>query len=136
VHRGTWKKFEARVARMFGTTRAPLSGINGGVTASDSLSPDFFIEVKMRKKHALWRLYDDTRAKAKKESKVPVIAVGETNRKGALICIHSDDLGRVSDLLKEIANERHDDLRRDPSDTSGRTKESGTRSSEPDQEDE
>jgi len=69
VHRGTWKKFEARVARMFGSKRAPLSGINGGVTASDSLSPDFFVECKMRKKHALWRLYDDTRAKAKRKAR-------------------------------------------------------------------
>ena len=136
MHRGTWKKFEARVARMFGTTRAPLSGINGGVTASDSLSPDFFIEVKMRKRHALWSLFDDTRAKAKKENKVPVIAVGETNRRGALICIHSDDLGRVSDLLKEIASERNEHLRRDPSDTTRRASEPGIGSSEPDSEDE
>ena len=135
MHRSTWKKFEGRVARLFGSKRAPLSGINGGVTASDSLSPDFFIEVKMRKRHALWSLFDDTREKAKKENKVPVIAVGETNRKGALICIHSDDLGRVSDLLKEIASERHDDLRRNPPDTPGRTEESGERSSGSDQED-
>ena len=125
MNRSTWKKFEGRVARLFGSTRAPLSGINGGVTASDSLSPDFFIEVKMRKRHALWSLFDDTREKAKKEGKVPVIAVGETNRKGALICIHSDDLGKVSELLKEIANERHDDLRGDTPDTPGRTTESG-----------
>ena len=135
MHRGTWKKFEARVARMFGSKRAPLSGINGGVTASDSLSPDFFVECKMRKKHALWSLFDDTRAKAKKESKVPVLAVGETNRKGALICIHSDDLGRVGDLLKEIASERNSDLRRNPPDTPGRTEESGARSSGSEQED-
>ncbi len=125
MHRSTWKKFEGRVARLFGSKRAPLSGINGGVTASDSLSPDFFIEVKMRKRHALWSLFDDTREKARKEGKVPVIAVGETSRKGALICIHSDDLGKVSELLKEIAHERHDDLRGDPSDTSGRASEPG-----------
>ena len=136
MHRGTWKKFEARVARMFGSKRAPLSGINGGVTASDSLSPDFFVECKMRKKHALWSLFDDTRAKAKKESKVPVLAVGETNRKGALICIHSDDLGRVGDLLKEIANEQYEYLRRDSSDTTGRTSEPGNGSSESHKEDE
>ena len=73
----------------------------------------------------MWSLFYDTREKAKTEGKVPVIAVGETNRKGALICIHSDDLGKVSELLKEIANERHDDLRGDPSDTSGRASEPG-----------
>jgi len=135
MHRSTWKKFEGRVARLFGTTRAPLSGMNGGVTASDTLSPVFFIEVKMRKRHALWSLYDDTRVKAKKEDKVPILAVGENNRKGALIVIHSDDLGRVDELLKEIAHERNTDLRGDTSDTSGRTEGQSEGSGRTDKED-
>ena len=119
MDRSTWKKFEGRVAAMFGTKRAPLSGINGGVTASDSLSDKFFIEVKMRRKHALWTLYDSVRDLAKKEGKVPVIAVGETSRKGAIICIHSDNLHRVSELLKEIDSDRYGNLPRGSSDTSG-----------------
>ena len=95
------------MAALFGTVRAPLSGSNGGVTGSDSLSDDLYIEVKMRKKHALWRLYDDTKKGAKKEGKIPVMAIGETGRKGALIVVHSDHLKDVDNLLREIAKNEH-----------------------------
>ena len=107
MDRSTWKKFERRVAALFGTVRAPLSGSNGGVTGSDSLSDDLYIEVKMRKKHALWSLYDDTKKGAKKEGKIPGMAIGETGRKGALIVVHSDHLKDVDNLLREIAKNEH-----------------------------
>lgn len=88
----SWKKVEARIAKMFGSTRTPLSGGNSKHTRSDSLSPHFFIETKSRKKDAAYALYLKTRPLARKEGKPPMLALCLNNHPGALICVHSDDL--------------------------------------------
>lgn len=94
--KSTWKGGERRVAGFFGTVRTPLSGINGGITASDTLHEALFIEVKMRAKHAAVTLWDDTKAKATKEGKVPVVALQEKGRPGFWVLVHSDDLRYVA----------------------------------------
>ena len=41
-----WKSVEGEIARWFGSTRTPLSGINSKHTHSDTLDKDFFVECK------------------------------------------------------------------------------------------
>lgn len=95
MHRSTWKQFEARVACLFGSTRAPLSGGNGKVTRSDSFHKRLFIECKHGIKSAFWTLYLATKPKAKKEDKTPVLCLGNKNQEGFLICFHSSDTSKV-----------------------------------------
>ena len=97
THRRTWQRFEERVAALFGCRRQVLSGSSGrdDATASDSTHPVLFIEAKFRDKHAARTLHDATRELARKEGKVPVVALCDKGRPGFLLCIHSDDLAAV-----------------------------------------
>lgn len=92
MHRSTWKAGERRVASIFGSRRNPLSGGNSGVTRSDSRHDTLFIEAKHSKKHAVWTLHDATKVLAKKEKKIPVIALLRLNSPGVIFCVHSDSL--------------------------------------------
>ncbi len=86
----TWKKAEQRAAAKFGTRRAPLSGSNGGVTGSDSLSESCYIETKYRQKHwavSLFHEVEEAAGKEKKlggivdrEGKFPVLILAEKGR--------------------------------------------------------
>ena len=97
----TWKKAEGRVAALFGARRPPLSGSSGrdDTTCSDSTHPRLFIEVKYRERHTVRTLYDKTKILAKKEGKIPVLALIDKNRPGFLICVHSDDLPAAAEFL-------------------------------------
>ena len=64
----TWRAFERRVARFFGTERNALSGGNLKLTRSVSLQPKLFIECKQRKRFAAVRLWDDTKRQANREN--------------------------------------------------------------------
>jgi hypothetical protein len=88
----TWKAFERRIAALFGAVRAPLSGINGGVTGSDSLHSRLFLEAKLRNHHTVYTLWKKTQIAARKERKTPVLALQEKGHPGALLVIHTDDL--------------------------------------------
>lgn len=88
----SWKSLERRIAKTFKSERTPLSGGNSKITRSDTLSEDFFIEVKQRKKFSLWTLWEETKQLARKENKIPLIGLQEKGRKGFLIVIHSDML--------------------------------------------
>lgn len=94
----TWKAFERRVARFFGTERNALSGGNSKVTRSDSLHPSLFIEAKQRKRFAAVRLWDATKRLADRERKTPVVCLSEKGRPGFWILIHSDDLRELTSL--------------------------------------
>ncbi len=72
-----WKKDEREIAARFGTTRTPLSGGNGKQTRSDTLSPDFFIEIKRRKSFPFRKLFLSVREMARKENKVPLMVIHE-----------------------------------------------------------
>jgi len=41
-----WKAVEGSLAKLFGSTRTPLSGINSGHTHSDTLHKRYFVEIK------------------------------------------------------------------------------------------
>ncbi len=86
-----WKNVEAKVARVFGTKRTPLSGGNSGHTRSDSLHPRLFIETKHRKNSAAVNLYHATAELAKKENKIPLLALHEKgSREYCIVCNISD----------------------------------------------
>jgi len=95
MHNRTWKKGEDRLAKLFGTTRRPLSGGNSKTGRDDSLHPRLFIESKHTQRSSLWTLYRDTRKKARAEGRIPVIGIHQIHCKGILIVIHSDDLETV-----------------------------------------
>ena len=93
-----WKKRERDVAGYFNGQRTPLSGGNGKITRADVIHESLFIECKLRAKHTVVTLWDQTAKLAKFEGKTPVIALCEKNRPGFWVMVHSSDL----DKLKEI----------------------------------
>ena len=99
-----WKKRERDVAGYFKGMRTPLSGGNGKVTRADVIHDSLFIECKLRAKHAVVSLWDDTAKLAKLEGKIPVIALCEKNRPGFWVMVHSSDL----DVLKKTNNSGQD----------------------------
>lgn len=98
THRNTWKAAERRVAALFGTLRQRLSGSSGRAdeTAADTKHPRLFIEVKYRESHAVRTLFDATLAHARKEGKLPVVALVDKRKPGFLLCLHIDDLAAVA----------------------------------------
>lgn len=79
----SWKALERRIASKFGTFRTPLSGMSSRHTASDTMHPELYIEVKQSgaktakgakqitiKKEWL----DEMMVEGKKEGKIPFLA--------------------------------------------------------------
>jgi hypothetical protein len=91
-----WKRVERQVASIFGSVRNPLSGSGSGHTGSDTRHPTLFIECKHRQKHQVVQALLKLKAAAKKEKKVPVLALHEKGRHGVVFCIHEDDLMEVA----------------------------------------
>jgi hypothetical protein len=100
--RRTWQKAEGRVAALFGARRQVGSGSSGrdDLTRSDSTHPRLFVETKLRQAHAARSLHDEVKARAHLEGKIPVVALVDKGRPGALVCVHTDDL---ADVLAEYA---------------------------------
>ena len=97
----SWKVFERKVARMFGTERTPLSGGNSRHTRSDTLHPELFVECKKHKKMAIHKLWKETKELADLESKVPVVITKETGKQFTLVTARIQDLEVVLGYLKE-----------------------------------
>ena len=97
----TWKARERKVASYFNTNRTPLSGGSSRHTRSDSLHDKLFVECKLRKRHSVVSLLDETNEMAKQESKTPVIALCESGRPGFWVMVHSDDLEKVAETIKK-----------------------------------
>jgi len=93
--RAQWKFAEDRLARLFGTVRRALSGGGSKTGRDDSMHPVLYLESKYTKRSSLWSLFRDTKAKARKEKRVPVIGVQEKGAKGILLVIHQADLEAV-----------------------------------------
>ena len=91
-----WKKRERDVAGFFDGKRTALSGGNGKVTRADVMHDKLFIECKLRAKHTVVSLWDDTAKIAKEEEKTPVIALCEKNRPGFWVMVHSSDLYKLT----------------------------------------
>lgn len=109
THRNTWKRFERIVASFFGTKRTPLSGGNSGHTRSDTLHPDLFIEAKFREKHTIYTLFEDTKAKAKIEKKIPLVVLKEKGKAGFLIVCEMKDLCTLAELKNLVVNKLDQD---------------------------
>ena len=95
-----WKKRERDVANYFKGIRTPLSGGNSKFTRADVIHDTLFIECKLRAKHTVVSLWDETAKLAKVENKTPVIALCEKNRPGFWVMVHSTDLEKI-DITKE-----------------------------------
>ena len=90
-----WKRREREVARYFNGIRTSLSGGNSKVTKADVIHDELFVECKLRAKHSVVSLWDDTSKLAKDEGKTPVIALCEKNRPGFWVMVHSSDLDKL-----------------------------------------
>lgn len=91
-----WKQIEAIFAGFFGTRRTPLSGGNSGITRSDSLHPDLFIESKQRKNPAVMNLYENTAKLAKLEDKIPVLGIHRKGSRTWLVVCSITDLKLIA----------------------------------------
>ena len=90
-----WKRREREVASYFNGVRTSLSGINSKITRADVIHEELFVECKLRAKHSVVSLWDDTAKLAKDEGKTPVIALCEKNRPGFWVMVHSGDLDKL-----------------------------------------
>lgn len=100
THKSTWKAFERRIAKDFGTKRTALSGGNSGVTRADTMHADLFIEAKLRASFSLHTLFVETEKLAAKENKTAVVAIKEKAKKGYLLLLRPEDLQKVARLYE------------------------------------
>ena len=91
----TWKQMERRVAKGFNALRNSLSGrMSKAGTSSDTLSKEFYIECKYRQKIAVVEWFQEIVEKARREGKVPVLALKAKNRKDDYVLVRLRDLLR------------------------------------------
>jgi len=105
--KSTWKQRERDIAGFFFSERTPLSGGNSKHSCSDSLSPDFYVEAKFRAKLSLMTLYRDTEAKARKEGKIPVVALCEKSKHGFLVVVSEKHFKRLATRYMREWCKRH-----------------------------
>jgi len=91
VARDTWKKFERKVAKKLGGVRTPLSGSHSRHTSGDVIHDRFYVECKYRSRFAVVTLFDEVKERAKKEGKIPILALKQKNRRGELVVLDLDD---------------------------------------------
>jgi hypothetical protein len=94
THPSTWKRRERQSARLFGAKRQPLSGSSGrdDRTRSDSTHERIYLETKLRASWSVRSLFDRTQILARKEKKIPVLALSTKRRAGCLLVVDSVDL--------------------------------------------
>lgn len=102
----TWKAAERRVAKKYGEKRQIGSGSLGRSerSCSDTTHEKLYIETKYRQKSAVRTLYDDTRIKAKKEKKIPVVILVDKSRPGFLVVVEAKNIKAVADLYDPKPN--------------------------------
>ena len=109
--RSTWKKGEQRGAEFFGCNRVPGSGgwkrkTEKHETSSDSTHPFLYLERKLRPVHTAVTLWRDTKEKADKENKVPVVCLQEKGKHGAWLLVHSSDLDKIIKYRNEVLEKK------------------------------
>lgn len=104
THRSTWKASERRVASFFDAVRISLSGSNNqqAQTSSDTDSEDFYIEVKYRQKFSVLTLFHDVIQKAKKEKKLPLLALVEKGKPGFFLVLRQKDLETLVNMVLDM----------------------------------
>ena len=93
----SWKAYERRVARYFGSERTPLSGGNSRHTRSDSLHERLYIECKSNMQIKILSDWGDLRRRAKATESIPVVFYPHTIYQGVwsiapAVLFHSDSL--------------------------------------------
>jgi len=101
-----WKAFERRVAHSLGTVRAPLSGGASRHTRSDTLHPDLYVECKNTQRVNVYALRRETWPLAERESKIPVLALHESRRKGSLAVIDWDFFLQLWECYRYVGMEK------------------------------
>ena len=96
----TWKSYEYRIAKLFGGTRNPLSGMNSKHTAADMIHPSIFLECKMRAKIPFMKTFTQTKKLAQKEGKMPIVIFKEKYLKTSIVMIALDDFMQLVDEEK------------------------------------
>lgn len=96
-----WKAQERRIAKMFGSRRTPLSGIHSLHTGSDVIHNRLYIECKYRKRIAILDIFNEIIEAAKKENKIPVLAIKSKELKDDYIVMRIQDLEKIAKELKE-----------------------------------
>ena len=74
------------------------------------MHPDIYIECKLRESFSIWRLFDDTSKKAKKEGKIPLVAIKEKNKQGCLFIISPDKLKELAELYSSDKEEKSEEI--------------------------
>ena len=92
-----WKRREREVANYFNGKRTSLSGINSKITIADVIHDELYIECKLKKKHTVVTLWDETKKLADKEGKIPIVALCEKERPGFWIMVHSNDFRKITE---------------------------------------
>lgn len=104
----TWKAVERAAATFFGALRNSWSG-SGGLedkTRSDSSHPRLYLEVKYRKGPiAAISLWQEAKAHADKEGKLPVVWLRTGKHQGDYLLIRADHLQAVA---AEQASQEHE----------------------------
>lgn len=85
-----WKQHERRMAKSLGTKRTPLSGGNSGVTRSDTLHKELYIECKSTSRSPTCALFRQTRSLARAENKLCVLALHQKGTHGSVAVIDWD----------------------------------------------
>ena len=94
-----WKAYERRISKYFGTTRNALSGMNSGVTASDTRHTKLFIDTKCRREFSkVVRYFKVIEGLAANESKVPMLITKIPHMKdeGSLVTVRLKDLFTIA----------------------------------------
>jgi hypothetical protein len=98
MSRQQWKAAEDRLARLFGSVRRPLSGMNsrsGG--RDDAMHPRLFLENKYGNQcQSIWKLYRESRRLADQSKRTLVIGLQGKNAKGIILVMHDSDLLRIA----------------------------------------
>jgi hypothetical protein len=104
THKSTWKRRERQAPLGFGVKRQRCSGSSGRAdcSRSDSTHPTLFLETKLRTAHAAVALLDATRRLAKKEGKVPVVALASKGRPGLVLVLAIEDLAVVAREYEKV----------------------------------
>jgi hypothetical protein len=98
THKATWKRREARAAALFGARRQRLSGSSGRPdgTRSDSTHERLYLETKLRQHHAAVAQLDQVKALARREGRVPVLALATKGRRGIVLVLDAEDLPAIA----------------------------------------
>jgi hypothetical protein len=98
THRRTWQKREGAAAALFGAQRQCCSGSSGreDCSRSDSTHPTLYVETKLRQHHAAVALLDGVKVLARREGRVPVVALATKGRRGVVLVMDAEDLPIVA----------------------------------------